>query len=182
MANTNNPHGLRPLMRTIDGGFPMVFEIQKGSGVALACFQWDVVARIAGGTLDVAGDLTPGTTLWSGVALNYGAASLLTTHTVIVSPGATYEAQDDDTVTGTVATRMGLNANIVATAGNTSTKISKHQINHSTFATTSSLDLHLLQKYTTVLGDSVESNDYGPNCRVEVIFNGQRMNGETAGV
>src|SRR6267154_1862909 len=175
MANVNHPHGLRPVMRTLGGGFPFVSELKKLVGATKAVFMWDVVARIAGGSIDVAGNLTPGTTIWSGVALNFGAAATATSHLVIVSPLALYEAQDNDTVTGLIETDMGLNANIIATAGDATLKLSKHQIDRSTKNTTSTLDLHLLQKYTTVLGDSAESNDYGPNCRVEVIFNAHRM-------
>ena len=176
MSNVNNPHGFRPLMRTIDGGFPSTREFKKVVGLGTAVFEWDVVGRVADGSIDVAGNLTPGTTNWSGVALNYGAASTATNHIVIESPGAVFEAQDDDTVTGLVEADMGLNANLVATAGDATLKRSKHQINHTGVDVTNSLDLHLLSKY------DVPDNAYGPNCRIEVIFNKHRMNGLTVGV
>lgn len=182
MANNNNPHGFRPLMRTLSGGWTQVQEFKKAVGLGTACFQWDVVGRVADGSIDVAGNLTPGTTLWSGVALNFGAASKATTHIVIVSPNAVFEAQDDDTVTGILEVDMGLNANLVATAGDATLKISKHQINHTGINTTNTLDLHMLQKYALVLGDAGQSNDYGPNCRIEVIFNKHRMASGVAGV
>jgi hypothetical protein len=182
MSNVNHPHGFRPLMRTLTGGFPSTNEYLKAVTLATAVFMWDVVQRVADGSIDVAGNGTPGTTNWTGVALNWGAALKATAHIVIDSPFAVFEAQDNDAVTGTLITDMGANANIVATAGDAVLKLSKHQIDQSTIAVTSTLDLHLLRKYTLPLGDAFESNDYGPNARIEVVFNKHRMGLATAGV
>ena len=174
MANLNNPHGLNLLGRTLAGGLPTVESFQKAASYGTAIFNGDAVARVADGTISKA--ITPGTTLYSGVALNYGAASTLTDHLVITSPDSLFEAQDNDATTGLLATDMGLNANLVLTAGDANTLLSKHQIDYSTIQTTNSLDVKLLRKY------DVPNNDYGPYCRVEIIFNKHRMAPGVAGV
>src|SRR5512139_1552657 len=98
MANVDNPHGLRPLARTLSGGMPWVQLFTKAVGYATAIFQHDAVNQVADGSIEASA--TPGTTLYSGVALNYGAASTATEHLVITSPDAIFEAQDDQAATG----------------------------------------------------------------------------------
>ena len=174
MANVNAPHGLSYLGRTLAGGRPTVESFQKAAAFGTALFIGDAVARAADGTINVT--ITPGTTLYSGVCLNWGAASTLTDHLVITSPDAMFEAQDDDNVTGTLAVDVGLNGNLVLTAGDALTLLSKHQVARSTEAVTATLDVKILRKY------DVPTNDYGPNCRLEIYFNKHRMHPAVAGV
>lgn len=175
MANVDNPHGLRPLMRCVDGGFPLTEQFDKDASEGTAIFMWDAVNRENDGNIEAA-SATPGTTLYSGVSLNYGAASTLTSHLVIVSPGAIFEAQDNADTNGFDAADMGLNANIELNAGSATTLLSGHEIDESTLNTTNSLDLHLWKLL------DVPDNAAGSYSRVVVTFNKHRMALGVAGV
>jgi hypothetical protein len=162
-------------MRTLSGGFPVVQLMQKDAAEGTAIFQWDAVNREADGNIE-ANSATPGTTLFSGVSLNHGAASTLTDHLVVVSPDAVFEAQDNNDTDGFTAADMGLNVNIELNAGSSTTKISGHELDESTANTTSTLDLHMLDLL------NVPDNAAGAWSRVEVVFNKHRMNPAVAGV
>jgi hypothetical protein len=176
MANVDFPHGIRPLGISLSGS-PLMFyqSMKKVATYGTAIFVYDAVNRVADASIEASA--TPGTTLYSGVAMNYGAASTLTTHSVLVTPSAIYEAQGD---TGGSATLdeadMGLNANLILTAGNATTHQSKHQIDASTKNTTYSLDVKLLQLL------NVPDNAYGAQARIEIVFNAHRMSPAVAGV
>jgi len=171
MSNVDNPHGLRSLMRTLSGGLPLIEEFDKAVGYGTAIFMNDAVNRAADNSIEASA--TPGTTLYSGVSLNYGAASTATKHQVIVSPDALFEAQADGSL---ALADMGLNANLILGAGSTTTLQSGHEINSATEAVTASLDVHLLHKL------NVPDNDYGDYVRVEIVFNKHRMNSVAVGV
>ena len=173
MANLNNPHGLRPLGINLAGGAPYFEQLSKLASYATAIFQYDAVNRVSGGAIQASA--TPGTTTYTGVAMNYGAASTATDHLVCTDPTALYEAQEDGSA-GIAAADLGLNANLVLTAGNTLTKISKHQIAGSTKAVTSTLDVHLLSLL------AVPDNAFGNNARIEFVFNKHRYAPGVAGV
>jgi hypothetical protein len=174
MPNTDNPHGLRPLMRTLAGGLATIEPFTKAASYGTALFMWDAVARAADGTIDKA--ITPGTTAYSGVNLNYGAVSTLTDHLVVTSPDALFEAQDNNDTDGLAEADMGLNCNIELNAGSALSQISGHELDESTAATTSSLDVKLLRKW------DVPNNAYGSFARIEIVFNKHRMAPATAGV
>jgi hypothetical protein len=179
MANVDFPHGLRPLGICLSGSPAVLLqELAKAVGLATAICVFDAVARLADGSISSrAADITPGTTLYSGVALNYGAASLATNHTVIVSPDAIFEAQGDDGAAGTLdAADMGLNCNLLLTAGDTTTKLSKHEIDASEKDVTNSLDVKLLGLL------NVPDNAYGAQARIEIAFNKHRMAPGVAGL
>jgi hypothetical protein len=173
MANANNPHGLLWLGVNLAGGACRLQDYSKVVGYGTAIFRGDVVNRVAGGAIQA--NITPGTTLITGVSLNYGAASTATTHTVIDTPDAIYEAQSG--ATGVVTANLGLNANlIISGAGSATTKMSGHLIDESTVAVTATLDLHLLKFYSDSLNVS------GPYSRVEVVINKSRLANVAAGV
>jgi hypothetical protein len=163
MANVNNPHGLRPLGRTLSGGFPTVEYYQKVATDGQAIYIYDALSRAAG---YVSGTSTPGTTLYTGVSLNAGVASTLTDQIVMTSPDAMYEAQCSDTTT---AAKMGYNANLtlnapsVTVAGAGFTGISGHIVG--TLVTTNTTDVHVHRLY------AVSDNAHGQYARVEVSFN-----------
>lgn len=159
-------------MRTNEGGELSVRQFPKVVGYGTAIFEFDAVNRVADASIEASA--TPGTTLYTGVSLNWGAASTATLHQVITSAGAVYECQDDGA--GGAAADMGLNANLILTAGNTVSKISKHQIDGDTADVTSTLDVHLL----AVL--DVPDNAGGANARIEIMFNKHRMNPSAVGV
>jgi hypothetical protein len=172
MPNIDNPHGLHCLGRTLSGGQLRFQSFDKAVGYATRIFPGDAVNRVADGTIEVSA--TPGTTNYSGVALNGGAASTLTSHLVCVSPDALYEAQDEGT--GVAAADLGLLANLVLNAGVAATNKSGHEINGATKAVTATLDVALLELLPEV------GNEYGANARVVVKFNKHRMNPGVAGV
>ena len=176
MANVDNPHGLRPLMRTLGGGPPTAQLMQKDSSEGAGIFIWDAVNREADGNIE-ANSATPGTTLYSGVNLGpFGAASTATSHLIQISPDAVFEAQDNADTDGFAAADMGLNVNIELNAGSATTNISGHELDESTATTTNTLDLHMLALL------NVPDNAEGSHSRVEVIFNKHRMNPAVAGV
>lgn len=162
MPNVNAPYGLSPLLRSKVGGAAQANPYPKLSGVSTAIFENDVVALVSGG---ITPGGTPGTTVYLGVALNYGAASTATTHSVIDDPFQLFECQDDGTGSGTLLADLTKNVNLVFTAGDAALLRSKHQAATSTKATTSSLDLHIDSLLTTI------NNDFGQYARIVVQFN-----------
>jgi hypothetical protein len=173
MANNDFAHGLMPLQTCLNGGTPKVQYFTKAVGYGTAIFQHDAVNQVADGSIEASA--TPGTTSYSGVALNYGAPSTATTHAVIVNPDALFEAQEDGSGTFAAADK-GLLANLALTAGNAQTKQSKHEISGTSKAVTATLDVRLLELF------AVPNNEYGANARVVVMFNKHRMNPSVAGI
>lgn len=178
MANVNNPHGLKPLLRTEAGGAPQLEQFTKAAAYGQAIYKWDPVTLVLGVLNGPASGITPGTTRFLGVSLNFSLASTLALHQVMVSPAAIYEVQGDGSGSGgTVisAATMGFNANLnvasVAGAGVTRDN-SGVQLTESTIAVTSSLDMKVLQLLNEI------GNAYGVNARVEVRFNKHLRNPE----
>jgi hypothetical protein len=178
MSNVNNPHGFRPLGWNLGGGPPVIVLMSKAAGLGTAIYPFDLVARLADGSITSAtASITPGTTLISGVALDYGALSTATDHLIMISPDALFEGQDNAGGAGILAADLQLNCNvIVSVAGTLATKKRGHQIADSTKDVTSTLDLHLLQLL------NVPDNAFGPNARIVVVINKHRMNPGVAGV
>lgn len=170
MANVNAPFGLRPTMRTVSGGAGRIASAHKLVGYGTALFINDVVTHAAAGTkptpaIDAA--ITPGTTAVLGVNLNYGALSTATNHTIVLAAGgAVFVCQGDGTgATFLVGASLSKNANLALTAGNTGTKVSKHQLSETSINTTNTLDLRVRKLY------EAPDNILGQYARVEVTFN-----------
>ncbi len=175
MANVDNCHGLRPLMRTLAGGAPGLVCFKKAVGYGTALFLFDAINQVADGSIEASA--TPGTTLYSGVNLIFGEALKATEHLVMADPNAVFEAQGDDGGAATLdEADRGLNANLVLTAGNANTMISGHEIDASTKAVGATLDMKLLDKLAAV------DNAYGAFSRFEIVFNKHRMNPAVAGL
>lgn len=172
MPNLNNPRGLSPVVKAMGGGPCTTNLYKKLVGTATVIYQNDCVRPLSSGDITAGG--TPGTDLWLGVALNYGAASTATDHLVIDDPDAIFEAQDDGSSSGVLEVDLRLNANLLfpsAIALNALLQISSHGINSSTKATTASLDVKLLRKLSDIAilgGGGAEFGQYG---RWEVTFN-----------
>jgi hypothetical protein len=173
MANSNNPHGLRPLGVCQSGGVPQLEAFTKLVGYATAIFRNDAVNRAADSGINTGG--TPGTTIYSGVSMQYSPASTADTVLVMTSADAIFEAQVNGSL---VEADLGLNANLLLTAGNATTKMSQHEINATGAATTNTLDVHLLRRHAIL--DS--KNAFGTNVKLEIIFNKHRMAPGVAGV
>lgn len=176
MANQDNPHGLRPLMRTLGGGVPDVRTLSKVVGYGVALFQWDVVHRVTDGSIEAFASATPGTTLSSGVALNWAAASVASDHLVMVAPTAVFEAQDNNDTDGIAAADLGLNVNVEANAGSATTHVSGHELDESTANVSAARDLHMLSLL------AVPDNAHTAWARIEVVFNLHRMASASVGV
>ncbi len=172
MANTDNPTGLRALY-ALSGGPILMNLYKKVVGYGTAIFPGDAVNRVADGSIEAGA--TPGTTLYTGVAQNHGAASTATEHLVVDDPNVVFVAQGDDG-TNLDEADMGLNANLILGAGSTTTKQSKHEIDSSTKNTTNTLDVKLLRKL------DVPDNAYGEFAKIEILFNRHRLHAGVAGV
>lgn len=172
MANTNNPFGFRPLMRSITGGpGAATMAAHKIAGAGTALFIHDVVKLGGSGTKNnlsvIAG--TAGAAN-EGVNLIYGAVSSATDHIIIPGMGQVFLAQIDTVAVGTA----NQNANLVATAGNSATLVSKHSLN--SLATTNTLDFKLLGIWNS------PDNAAGAYAKVEVTFNNPQTSPQVAGV
>lgn len=189
MANPNTPFGFRPIARY--GGAPWAFvEYAKPASDANAIFMNDLVKKVTGGvalpesptgyllpTVQTGYQGTPGTTLWQGVSMNFGAASVLSVHNVVDMPDAIFIAQ---LKTGTVfatASHGGKNANIsTTTAGSTTTKQSGLALDGATIATTSTLDMRITRIAM------ISPNAEGDSAILECTINKHELGLQVAGV
>jgi hypothetical protein len=166
MANVNNPHGLRPLMRNFNGGRPECESYTKQAAYAQAIYIWDPVTELAGVLNGPASGITPGTTRYRGVAMDYSLASLDAVMTIMDGSGAMFETQEDNSgAANVVAAKMGYLANLTTTAGDSTRNTSKVQLSGTSINTTSSLDV----KIERLL--NVPDNAYGAFGRLEIHFN-----------
>lgn len=173
MSNVNNPTGLRPLMRTTSGGMPEINPYTKAAGYAQAIYRWDPVTLLAGVLNGPASGITPGTTRYLGVALAFSLASVAAVMQIMDSHDAVFESQEDNSgAANLVAAKMGYNANLTTTAGDSSLNQSKVQVSGTSINTTSSLDVNIRR-----LLDRPD-NAYGANGRVELVFNKHLTNKE----
>jgi hypothetical protein len=176
MANVNNPHGLRPLMRTQSGGGVQTEAWAKAVGYAYAIYRWDPVTALAGVLNGPASGITPGTTRYLGVSLSWSKASLADTLLIMVDPGDLFEAQGDgsDAALAVVgSTDYNANLNLTGTAGAGVTRDNSGvSITETTIAVTSTLDVKLLG----ILNET--DNAYGAYCRWELKFNKHLRNPE----
>jgi hypothetical protein len=180
MANANAPFGLRPTMRTLTGGSGTVQPAHKIAGYGTALFVNDAVTHAAAGTkptVAIDAGITPGTTPVAGVNLIYGAASTATDHDIVMAENAIFQVQGDGTgATFLVAASLSKNANLALTAGNTSTKVSKHSLSETSLNTTNTLDLRVRGLFQS------PDNALGQYARVFVTFNNLVGANQIAGI
>lgn len=180
MANANAPFGFRPTMRTVSGGPGTQVPAHKLVGYGTALFINDAITHAASGTkptLAIDAAITPGTTPVLGVNLQYGAASTATDHIIILAKDAVFVVQGDGTgATFLVAASLSKTANAALTAGNTSTKISKHSLSETSLATTSTLDLKCRGLFQS------PDNILGQYAKVFVTFNNLVESDQKAGI
>ena len=180
MANTNAPFGLRPTMRTLQGAAGACIPCHKLVGYGTALFINDAVTHAASGTKNtvaIDAGITPGTTPVAGVNLIYGAALLATDHLMVDAQNSIFVTQGDGTgATYLVAASLNKNANLALTAGNTGTKISKHELSETSINTTSTLDLRVRGLY------QIQGNAVGQYAQVFVTFNNLVDANQVAGI
>jgi hypothetical protein len=154
MANPNTPFGFRPIIRA--GGAPFsVTQYAKPATDGNALFNFDLVLKVAAAVVlpeapayNVPGiqtgyQGTPGTTLWVGSSIGYGAISTASMHSVSDEIDCVFNAQVKTGVAVTTAGHVGKNANISLTqTGNTLTKMSRMAVD-SAIAATAGLDLRI---------------------------------------
>lgn len=169
MANVDNPHGLRPLMRTISGGAPQLNPYTKAAAYGQAVYRWDPVTQLAGVINGPASGITPGTTLYLGVSMEWSAASVLRELLVMDDRHAVYDVQEDNSgAANAVAAKMGYNANLTTTAGGTPTRDNSNvELSGTSIAVTGTLDVRILR----LVNDATITNNYGAWARLEVVFN-----------
>jgi hypothetical protein len=175
VANPNNPFGFRAINR--DSGGPFFTRLfGKAAGDNKAIFMNDVVLKAATSIPSPTGagtplpgitsgqNGTPGTSLWLGTSVNYGAASTATAHYVIDSIDTTFIAQVDGSLAVTTAAHAGKNANIALGTGNAATKQSTMAVANGSIAATAGLDLRILRVC------NISPNAEGANAIVEVTI------------
>lgn len=177
MANPNSPFGFRPVIRA--GGAPFaIAEYAKQATDTNPIWAFDLVGKITGGTPPPLPEntiytvpriqdgtlLTPGTSLWLGASLAYGAASVATIHPITPEIDVLYIAQVSGATAITNAAHAGLNANVLNSAGNNTSKMSQMQVNSTGIAVTAGLDLRILR--VAMITPNVE----GANAIVEVFI------------
>lgn len=155
MSNVNNAFGFRPIGLVSGGPYAISEYAKPASDTNFAIFMFDLVGKAASSGASQTGqgnavpgvqsgqNLTPGTSLWLGSSLNFGAVSTLTYHYVVEEIDAVFIAQVDATTSITAASHVGKNANVLATAGSATTKQSAMSVNHTGIATTANLDLRI---------------------------------------
>jgi hypothetical protein len=182
MANKNWPHGFRPLMIDLAGAPVGVNEYAKAAADSNAIFAFDLV-KIAATSGSVGGQTIPSkgiavagaTDVLVGAALNFGAASKGTLHTVVDDPLALFEAQCSGATSISVASHAGKNASPLATAQTNGTLLSAMQVDSSTIATTNTLGVQIRDLLRT------PSNAEGANAVVEVRINKHQYANQVAG-
>lgn len=183
MANRDNPHGFRPLMRTLAGGpGASLMGAHKLVGYGTALFIHDVITRVASGTKytsAISAAITPGTTPIAGVNMTYGAASTATDHLIVPAAGAqVFEGQDNKDTDGIGVADVNKNFNVEFNAGNTVTKISGHEIDESTIATTNTLDGKIVGIFRSV-DNLIDASGW---VRAEVIFNRSQFSDQVTAI
>ena len=187
MANANNPFGLRPIIRA--GGSPFsVTQYAKPATDPNILFNFDLVQKVAASAvlneapaytlpaIQTGYTGTPGTTLWLGSSIGFGAASVLSYHSVSDEIDCVFIAQVKTGVAVTNAAHAGKNSNVSLTlAGNPATKNSRMAVD-TAIAATAGLDLRLRQ--VSMISPNVE----GDSAIVEVTINKHFSAQATAGV
>lgn len=164
MSNTNAPFGFK----LVENQGPVrVFRYPKKSGNAI--YQGDAVIMDAAGSVDVA--VAGGKLL--GIAAEYKAATDTSPIAVIDDPDAVFEIQASGSL---AAADVFLNADIVATTGDTSLLRSKHALDVASKNTTATLQLKILGKAQEL------GNDYGNYVRMIVRINEHAFRAGVAGI
>jgi hypothetical protein len=187
VANNNNPFGFRAISR--DSGGPLVTrQYGKASNDGTAIFMNDMVLKAATSVADPTGlgnpapgctsaqNATPGTSLYLGASVNYGAASTATMQYVYDSLDTIYIAQSVGTVTIATASHAGKNANLKSGTGNATTKQSTMGIDDTTIATTAGLDFRIIRV------SNISPNVDGEYAILEVVLLKSEEGQGTAGV
>ena len=192
MANADTPAGATPVAHrngAAYNGSLNVYSVAAGDGTALYVGDFVKLAgtgQTVGGrvlqdvTRAATGDVIVGVVVGfkpdSQDSLRYRAASTAREVYVADNPDLVFEIQEGSSGTALTANDIGLNINFVVGAGSTVTGFSGTQLDNSTEATTSTLDLHLVQPVAR------EDNAIGYSCKWLVTINRHQYSNQVAGV
>ena len=141
MANADARYGFR-WAQHYSGGDPVVRQYIHAAADAAAIGKGDLV-DITGAADTVARGAAGGP--FVGLSLSYTAASLLANiDTIILDERSVLHAQEDGVGGAIAAASEGLNADVIVAVPSATTQLSGMEIDSSTVATTSTLDLRLL--------------------------------------
>ena len=133
MANVDGPHGFRPV-RMLNGG--KIPAHQYKCSTTTAIYEGDVLQLKANGKVKTITTVS-GVDAMVGVAAHY--AAIATTDVLVYdSPDTVFEAQSDgatDPGTTTALGHIGNTCDLIVTTGNTTTLLSKHEIDYSAITT-----------------------------------------------
>jgi len=161
LANVNYLFGFLPIGR--DGGGPLAAQQYcKVAAHTQALFNGDIVSKSAVSApahdsgINVPGvtslqNGTPGTTLWLGANLNYGAPAAISFHWVFDTPDTIYIGQSSDSTSMTQASHAGKNVPFTTGAGNSTTQKSTMGFTLGSATTSiSGMDARLLRLHMAV--------------------------------
>jgi hypothetical protein len=161
VANVNQLFGFLPIGR--DGGGPLAPQMYcKVAAHTQALFCGDIVSKAAVSApahdsgINVQGctslqNGTPGTTLWLGSNLNYGAPATISFHWVFDTPDTVYIGQSSDNTSLTNAADAGKDAPFTTGAGNATTQKSTMGFTGGSVGTgISGCDIRLLRLFQKV--------------------------------
>jgi len=187
VANPNNLFGFKPVSRESGGPF-FTRQYGKAVGDATAIFMNDLVLKAATSVPDPTGqgnpapgvtsaqNATPGTSLYLGSNVNYGAASTATMQYVVDAIDAVFIAQVQTGLSVTTAADAGKNADLLSGTGNALTKQSTMGIAEASIATTAGLDFRIIRV------SNISPNAEGSFAIVEVTILKHALGQGTAGV
>jgi len=151
MTNMDTPCGAKPYGREL-----RLTPYPKSSGDSVAVYPGDWVKTTAGYIAAAAA-----TDALRGVAANYAAGDVAGVVHVWDDPDQRFVCQDDASATLTQA-EVGENVDILATAGNSTLKESRMELNVTTHST-STFQVRILKAADKIYPDGV-SNEVGDNC------------------
>jgi hypothetical protein len=187
VANVNNLFGFRPINRDSGGPF-FTRQYGKAVGDSTAIFMNDLVMKAATSVPDPTGqgnpapgvtsaqNATPGTSLYLGSNISFGAASTATMQYITDAIDTIYIAQMQTGLVTTTAADAGKNANLLSGTGNATTKQSTMGIAEASVATTAGLDMRLIRV------SNISPNAEGSYAIFEVMILKHELGQGTAGV
>jgi hypothetical protein len=164
LANKDAPHGFRPVRQLHGGRVPMH---QYKCSTTTAIYEGDIVQLKSTGNVKTITTVT-GVDTMVGVAAEY--AAIATTDILVYDdPYTVFEAQCDgatDPGTTTSLGHIGNTCDLILTTGNTTTLLSKHEIDYSQITTaTASGAMQIVGFY-----EGVDNDVTLAHARYEVIF------------
>jgi len=179
MANNDNPRGLRPLRQLSGGKIPMHAYWKKGTTTAV--FEGDIVVMQGSDSRVLRLATTQGNDDAIGVAANYvSAGSSGTTVYVYDDPFTVFGVQCDGTTDTDYNDKVGSVSAMIATAGSTTTGLSKVEIDSSSITSSGTATNNIFKIIGAV--KDVNNNAASSHCEMEVLLLTHLYNNRSASV